>query len=446
MQTNHEDHVIYLKDLLFSALYRWKKILLFGIVLALLLGGVKGISAYRTIKSHTGDLIGQVSESPEQAVLEKKLETLQASYDALAKFQQESVLMQINPYGFYKASLSIFVAPEVPATQDADDQSLSPTGAILNSYASMLTDNAVVQAISDALNVKAETLSELITVSVDPKIGVLDAFVPCTTQEGAQAILDILLDQLDLAQAEVSQTICEHKMSIYQQSVKFTSDAFLAETQAAKVQRMTDLHISITDTKAELNAVASDSPDVVSVRSLIRSAVIYGILGLILGMFVTVVCIWVSHICSSKVYSARTLTNRTQVKVLGGINMLPKMCAAMRKLRLLDNRSVTKADLQAHLIAANVRNLCMDAKHLLVTGTAECAVLSEALQQAMPGVQISLCGSLLTDVAAVNALSDCDYVLLVEECEVSRYGDIQQTVSMIADNNKTLLGCVLLNG
>ncbi len=446
MQTSHDEQVIYLKDLLFSALYRWKKILLFGIVLALLLGGLKGISAYRAIKSQSGAPIPQVSVSPEQTVLEKKLETLHASYDTLTKFQQESVLMQINPYGFYKAALSIYVAPEVPAAQDADHQDLSPTGAILNSYVSMLTDEAVLQDFSDALDVKAENLSELITTSADPKIGVLNVFVPYTTQEGAQAILDVLLKQLDVAQAEVTNAICKHKMSIYHQSVKFTSDSLLAETQAAKIQRIIDLHTSIADTKAELDAVTSNPPDVISASSLVRSAVIYSIVGLILGVFVMVACIWVSHICSSKVYSARTLTNRTQIKVLGGINVLPKMGAFMRKLRLLDNRSVVKADVQAQLIAANVRNLCADAQHLLVTGTADCAVLSEALQQAIPGVQISLCGSLLSDVAAVDALSDCDCVLLVEECEVSRYGDIQQMVSMIVDNNKTLLGCVLLNG
>ena len=446
MQPNHEDQVVYLKDLLFSALYRWKKILLFGIVLALLLGGVKGISEYRTIKSHTSVPIGQVSGSPEQAALEKKLETLQASYDALTKFQQESVLMQINPYGFYKASLSIYVAPDVPAMQDADDQSLSPTGAILNSYVSMLTDDAVVQALSDTLDVKAENLSELISVSVNAEIGMLNVFVPYTTEDGAQLILDILLDQLDVAHAEVTQMICNHKMSICQQSVKFTSDAYLAETQATKIQHIIDLHTSISNTKTEIEAISPNLPDVINSRSVALSTLIYGIVGLILGMFVTVLCIWVSHICSSKVYSARILTNRTQVKVLGGINMLPKMSTFTRKLRLLDNRSIANADVQARLIAANVRNLCIDAKHLLVTGTADCAVLSEALQQAIPSVQISLCGSLLSDVAAVDALSDCDCVLLVEECEVSRYADIQQTVSMIADNNKTLLGCVLLNG
>lgn len=444
MENNQNEQMIYLKDLIFSALYHWKRILIFGLILAVLLGGMKGIAAYRTIKDNTE--IPQVSEAPEQTILEKRLAGLQTTLLSMTQYQEESVLMQIDPYNFYKVSLSIYVATEQPQLPDSIYPVSGPVGAILNSYAAVAKDETTMMQLSEALSIQPAHLQELVVTTVDPATETLSVVVSFPTQEGAEKILDILLARFEESREQIAQTVDAHQMSIYQQSIALSSDDLLAQTQEANIQSILALRESINTTRMALSNVSSNPPGVVSVSSLVRETIIYAIVGFILGMFVIVVLLWASHICSNKVYSARTLTNRTHIKVLGGINVIPGLGALMRKLRAMDRRSIADVNTQSQLVAAYVRNRCADSKHLLVSCVCECGEFAEALRKAMPGTEISVCGSLLSDVAAVDVLSQCDCVLLLEKCEVSRYADVEQSMAMVEDNRKDLLGCVLLNG
>ncbi len=445
MQNNHDDQVIYLKDLLFSVLYRWKHILIFGLILAVLLGGLKGVSTYRSAQVGETGSEAPITEDVEKDSQQSKLEILQASYAYQEAYLQESILMQIDPYDFYRASLSVYVSNDYQIMPGMDYQTPDLSNVILSSYVSRITSENYMKDLATKLGTTSSHIKELLNISTDSNTRMLSITISHPLQEGAQALMDDLVLHLEQKQPEIAQTVQAHQIHIYQQDAYEAKDPALADIQAQNIQRLLDLQVSIDELKASVDAPA-DMLIQVNTPSVLKSTVIFGIIGFVLGAFVVVAVIFVNHIASNKVYSARTLSNRTHVKILGAMNTIEKMDSITRALRRLDNRSLVEGEQQAKLIAANIQNLCADAKHLLITGSAESAVLSDALKQAMPNVQIDLCGSLLRDVSAVHALSNCDRVLLVEKCGVSHYSDILQTMSVIADNEKTLLGCVLLNG
>mgnify|MGYP003292073110 CR=1 FL=1 len=446
MQTNHNDQVIYLKDLLFSVLYRWKRILIFGLILAVLLGGLKGISVLRAKQSKSETISQETLDSLEEEILNKRLETLENSFSDLTVYNNDSILMQLDPSAFYQVSLSAYISTDYQIMPDMVYQTPDLSNVILHSYVNRLKSQNFIQELSDKLNTKPKYIQELISVYADDSTHTLHISVVYSTEKQAQTLLSILAQQLNQIQSEIAQTVQAHRLNIYEQSVYLTSDKSLADRQLQNVQELLELRSSIKEIEDSIESLSVTHLKDDSVQSLLKSVVIFGIIGFFLGVFMMIAVIWVNHLCSNKVYSARTLSNRTQVKVLGCINTIEKMDPITRKLRQLDNRSVTQTCQQSQLIAAYIRNLCANTTHLLVTGNTDSSVLSEALKLAIPGVQISVCGSLLSDVAAVNTLSGCDCVLLVEECDVSRYADVEQVVSIITDNKKSLLGCVLLNG
>lgn len=446
MHTKQEDQVIYLKDLLFSVLYRWKRILIFCVILAVLFGGMKGISTYKAVKASQNAPLPQATESTEKTLLTNKLDTLQAAVDNQEAYLQESIFMQIDPYDFYKATLNAYISTDYQIMPGMDYQTPDLSNVILQSYANKLISEDFVQILAKKLDIHPLYVAELITVTPNDITRTLSVNVVHPTEEGAKALMEALLQQLDLLEEEFGQSIQAHQLQIYQQSVCNTRDTDLAKRQTQNIQDILDLYTSLEEVTTALSAIANDPILPVNTDSVMKSTVLFGIIGFLLGAVVFVAVIWVTHLVSNKVYSDRTLTNRTQVKVLGALNTIERIDPITRAFRKLDYRTLTESSTQAKLLAANVQNLCADAKHLLVTGSAHSDLLSEALKQAMPHIQISVCGSLLNDIAATNALSQCDCVLLVEKCDVSTYTDIQKTTEIIADNKKQLLGCVLLNG
>lgn len=458
MQTNHDEQVIYLKDLLFSVLYRWKKILVWCLILAALLGGFKGVSAYRDMKSALAQLSDPAQQQQtmelyesEKTSLEDQMQTLQDNIQRQTDYLQASILMQLNPYAFYEATVSVYISTDYQIQPNKTYQDPDLTNALINGYTTVLTGDASMQAIADEMGIEVMYLSELLTTSALPKDSALAGTNTLTlsfkypTEEGAQQLLGLVSQQLSSIQDELADSIQEHEMHIIRQDVRQASDMLLMEEQNLQVQKLTDLYDKKDLLQIDIDALVMPQVPATSISSVIKSAVIFAVIGGVVGAVLAVLAIWIGHICSNKVYSARTLRNRTQLKTVGCINVMKKMGPVTKALRKLDNRCIAEASQQAQLVAASVRNLCEDSKHLLVTGTADSTVLMDALHQAMPGVQISG-GNLLTDISAVEALSRCDRVLLVEQCGTSCYTDVQQTAAMIADNGKLLLGCVLLNG
>ena len=111
MNNKLEEQVIYPKDLLFAALYRWKSAVVLGLVLALLLGGLQVLKT-----SGSGETDAAAQAAYEEALLEfeeekASLESYKEKYEAeiLAQTQylQDSVLLSLDPFAHYRATASL---------------------------------------------------------------------------------------------------------------------------------------------------------------------------------------------------------------------------------------------------------------------------------------------------------------------------------------------------
>ena len=222
----------------------------------------------------------------------------------------------------------------------------------------------------------------------------------------------------------------------------------MADLQKSETAQLTQLKEDLKSAEAELDALIAPHAVTVTTGAIVKKAVIFAVIGGILGVFLAVCAIWVAHITGSRVYSARVLVSKTGVKVLGCIGVSGKGCAIDRYLRKAEGRSIADPAAQAELLAVNTANLCGNIRSLLVTGSAgeDRSILTAALAQAMPGVKITDNGSLLCCVEAVKALKDTDAVLMVEQCGISRYSDAALTAAAIRDHKKELIGCVVLDG
>lgn len=442
MEAKKDEQMIYFKDLVFNALHHWKQILIIALIFALGLGGLQGISGLSALNSSSSvdsdSYAASLSEyEAEKESLEQQIDILQKEIESQQTYLESSVLMQLNPYGFYEATLTAYVCV------DTQYQAV-----LLSGYKSALTGDTATALLADAVDNETQYISELLSVSVANDTGMLTVSIKYPTVEGAELLLSVAAAQLDEISEKLTQAVASHQVIIITRSVQYRIDTSLSATQKAATERTTTLLTSLNTAQDALDALREPIPQISTVSSVIKDVIIYCVLGFVLGAVLGVLVYFLAHICSGKIYSSRTLNNRTGIKVLG-CQYSGKNTGFARWLCKKEGRNVSEPHAQAALLAVNVRNRCENTTRLLLTGSADAQsreLLAQALRNAMPGVQVDSFGSLLQDTNALESLAACDTVLLIAQCHRSRYDAAEQEAAIVCDCGKTLLGCVLLDG
>lgn len=452
MENKKDEQVIYLKDLLFAALHRWRAILIITTIAALSLGGFKGLSDWRSMARHADN------DAAYQAALEQyeldtkdltsKIELLQTNVDEQRDYMANSVLMNLDPYGFYEAHVQLYLDTGYQINTGSYYQDTDKTAAVLAAYESAFLREDAVAQLAEAAGTTSPYMRELISCAYSSTSGTLTVNIRCADKETADALVLKLTALAESFRQKIASSIAEHTASTLEQGSSYKMDLSLANVQKDAFDQLAALQESLDEVTQEKDALAPPAQYSPNKTSVIKKAFVFAVAGGILGAALSVCVIWVAHITSDKVFSAKALHNRTGVKVLGCL-ACAKKCPVDRWLCKAEGRSINDTQSQAALLAVDIRNRCGEARHLLVAGNADTVCreqLLQALRSAMPGVQITDAPALLNDAQSLENLADCDTVLLAEQCDVSRYSQVIAQLALICDYKKALVGCILVNG
>ena len=423
MDNQQGERTIYFKDLVFSVLYKWRAVLVAMLIGAVLLGGMEWLGGTDDVTLHSVSLTPENQLKVDQ--YRNTLERTERLIDSHAAYLQESILISLDSYKAYTAG--VYVSVE---TEDA------PSAAIVYAYHAVLMDTATMETVGKQYDMAPVYLAELISVEVKDT-NVLGVTVRGRTLEEAEAIAASLRQAVEAQQETVTQAMGPHKLQMRSFRSGPAVDKTLFSLQDAAQQRMTSLKNTAASATTELNRLLPTQLQPGKTQPLL-----FAVVGGILGALLVAAAVCVMHVASAKVYSARTLKDRTGVRILG------RICGKQRKsvdrwLRKLEGRAMgTDPD----GIVVNIANRCAEYKQLLVFGScdeAKLRPLTEALTNA--GIQCTLCAEAAGSAQALKALPNCDAAVLVETCGESTYDDVIWTVETVNEYGKPLLGCVLLD-
>ncbi len=437
MEKERDEQVIYFKDLLFATVYQWRKILIVALITALALGGWKWLTSTQDIDVNQQS--AQKAYQEERLKLEEQADRLEVRLKNQLAYMNESVLMSLDPYEMYQAIAIITVstneetAPENEETSKAD--------ALIMMYQTALVGDSLLEEAEEKTDIPAKYIAELISLSM--QAGQAQSTLCITVRHSetatAEQILEVVMHRLGELE-EQFQVQMPHKLHF---SVMNTVcvDQELIGIQGQAQTRLKESKNLLAEKQNELSQLKA--PSVPNGGSRLKQTVLFAMVGGILGAVLVAGLACIAHIARRRVYSARTLQNRTDVKVLGCL-ATDRKAKADTWLRKLEGRD-TEGDLT--VIAAIVRNYCGTNQQLLITGDCDPAnwePVLEALRNA--DVRILSAGKLLSSAQALQMLTQCDAVLLVEKCDVSGYQQVNRQCALINDQNKQLIGCVLLDG
>ncbi len=448
MDNGNNTQVIYVRDLLFAALYQWKKCLLAAVILAVVLGGFKGVSTYKS--NHSQSAVSSESSYQEmdsytakKEALEQKLSVAQENVLQHNYYLNESVLMNLDPYHFYGVYLSAYVNLEPRA--DISAQGTDSGEALLNAYAARLTGEACINALAQKMDTQGQYVAELISIEILPQT--LTVYAKAPDEATGQLMADFFREQLPLFQKDIAASLGLHQIHVTESYTRKTTDAELAALQKEQSTVSTTLAKAVTSAQQQLNKLAAPGTWTAADGNAVKDALTFAIVGGILGIALVILVTWIGHIFNGRIYSAQILKNRTGIKVVGCVSSKPVKNPIDRWLRRKEGRCVDALENRYRLLAADLSNRCAGSSHLLVTGeTAACPQLIQALEEALPGVKTEVCGSLLHSVDAVKALACCENVVVIAQCRVSSYAEVTKVQEMILDYRKPFAGCVLLDG
>ena len=423
-----EKQVVYFSDLFFAVLKCWKAILAFALILALALGG------FQLWKdSDKGD--PAAAEEAAKAIEYNKvqLDTISANIFSQQKYMTESVLMTMDPYNSGKVTVDVYVYTDYQIMPGMEYQNTDKTMAVIRGYITALQTKEAREAYSDATGIEAGYVTELITTETVSNSNALCITVRCPTMEQAQKLADAVVSQLKSAQASVADRITTHQISVVSNPTAEPVDLDVAKAQSDAAVRLNNLNLSYTEAQTALKTVQNYASDNQTV-----GPVLMAVLGAFVGAFLVAAWAVVVHLGSNKIYSGRVLENRVDIRVLGA---LPEKVTLFSKL---EGRATAPL---YDVIAMNIRNYCGEEKNVLLVGTVSDNhkdALSKELKAL--GISATFDGSLLCSASALQQLRECSVVVSIYTCGKSLYPQAEKEVRMITEQNKRLLGCILIDG
>lgn len=422
-----EKQIVYFSDLFFAVLKRWKVMVVLALVFALALGGLQLLGDSK--KDGPAD-----STAASISYNEQQVKIITENILSQQKYMTGSVLMTMDPYSSGKVTVDVYVYTDYQILPGMEYQNVDKTQAVMRSYITELQSQAALEAFCSASKIDAAYITELITTEIVANSNLLSITVRCPDAETAQKLADAVVQQLEQAKDTVATRITNHALSIVSTPSAEPVDSDVAKAQSDAAVRLTNLQNSLKIAKTELQTLKNYASDNSSAGPVIMAA-----LGAFAGIFLVAAWAIVAHLGSNKIYSGRVLENRTGIRVLGA---LPE-----KKHTVLDHAEGRTAKPLYDVLAMNICNYCGEEKQLLLLGNIS-DTHKDALSKELSalGITATFEGSLLTCAGALKQLRTHNTAALIYTCGKSLYTEAEKEIAMLNDQQKTLLGGVLIDG
>ena len=453
-----------LKELVIAVLYRWRLVLVFAVVIALVMAGF----GYFT-RINNMDALQNVYEKHitawEQSLKAKQdtIESLTEKASAAKIYNQESLLMEIDPFNNQVATISLYAqtaqANDSPAPLDPEMQAAT-VKRLVDQYM-VVAVNAPLETVFAGLlprEYREAYLREVIRVQKGLETDVSAAGYPPNESQGiititifgnknydaqdlALAMYQYLLSKKDLVTASAG----EHTLSILGQSSVIREDQNLADIQTAQRNMAAESSNQITTLMDEISDLRAKKP---SAPATFPYAVKNGIIGGLVGLFLGIVASILIYLAQLPLQAPEQLQNQLGIRFLGGTRRKYRGWPARWGARLAGSMLLADEGEAMKIIAANLKEAIGSHRSILLTGTLPESLIREFAEKLSGAFQHP--DVTLTPVADINAsaesivkLSQADAVILVERLHVSGLRKVYQEKERLRLAGRDILGYAL---
>lgn len=405
--------------------------------------------------------------------LETKIDVTKKRLESQKAYLSESIYYNINPYdcGISRIAFTIDIPVPAEAQQEYAQFRSTELSRLVNTCTKMypLSDADMVQ-MRNLFHSEADAkyIDELVSI-VNTHNEVIEIRVVYTDSAVAKKVADYLFEYVTTQLKELSPDCVISTVSSYTgnevnmdmnksqtsyQNEILTSDKNLAadrdlmtqsyNTYDTNKKSIEDLNKEISSLNSSLASNERKLTQSISKRSLLKSGIKFGIIGALIAMVVSCVCVFVKDFLGGKVRSRNSLLTRYSYPLLGVMPGSKKYLFDKTVKRLEGDSIYEKKDIIASSSASILAAVEADGgKTCLIGPIDEKDPAFSDLLKSLKG-KVEYKGNILSGSEAVKNLGSYDKVILVEKRCESRYDSIAEEISRIRAIHKDVLGFVLL--
>jgi capsular polysaccharide biosynthesis protein len=250
-------------DLVQMIKYLWKRIgiICIGAVVGfVLILGMQMLTSSKTETVAEGEQTAFEKEMQEyeedHAQLEMEIANLEKSIEEQIAYNNESILMKINPYDKKSVKGQFYIDSDYQIMPELTYQNTDITVSVAKAYQALASTGELAKYINEHLEnpIKERYLNELITVSY-PGDAVLEVTVVHTDIESAREIYDLVIECMNKSKAGFEKNIGKYNMTLLNESENAFVDLELKETQVLNLDTINTLKESLVEKRESFDAL-----------------------------------------------------------------------------------------------------------------------------------------------------------------------------------------------
>lgn len=457
---------INLLDLFWGILLSWRQIICFGVIFAILLGGVKYVRDIRAYQSVENVDI----EEKEQELTEDEIQQVLNARNLLSRIKEyeeylaNSALMQMNLYQKPVVELQYYVDSDYTFNYTQENQN-DYSNDLLTMYTSYILSGEMSTKVIDVagLSVNQADFSEFWSVSQNGNSIMLK--VTCPEEEKMGVVAETIKTQLSKKEAEF-QEIGAHKLKLMTESENVVVDNSLVDRRnsissniASFGTQLNNLKANMSDQQLALLVSEQEESEEEDPQTLEKPGISFKfmILGAVFGVFL--ICIWLA----CKMIFAVKLQNPDEIRTIYNTRLLGEVEIQSEKKRFLSviddkllaikNRRKKKltAKQQVSVITANIALSCKQQgiACIFMTGSefesADATILAMLKQElSAQGIQVKEGGNIFYDAESLKQGTEIGNILFIEQKGQSIYDEISNELNLANEQKNNILGFVVL--
>lgn len=454
------ERIIDIKALIRCVVEKWRLLLLVGFLAGVVLAGVKGYSQYKLYKLSQGQQETAAQESGSQKG--QILNVMHVAEVEREEYYTNSILGKINPHKEGKATADILVsipantAPAAAAEEPAAQENRVKPQNIVNYYASTVLYRIDYTQAAEELGEDPALLGELVTAvpgTTDPSQ--LSVAVIYPTPEGAEVILDSILTQVRAARAEAQRIYGNHELLIVNEASGVVVDEELFKWANNRVVEIMALVNSQKTVGNNFTSSGSARIATVTQKDVAKTAVKWGVTGLIAGVVMTMVLIVIYLLAAGKVLSGREFNRHFGLRKIA--------CVPGRKFTILKGLDKWAASIDSAYYNHPQRSVCLQVAdagiRAAVRPDAQIALVGDLAPEyldklaaemnksgASSGLRASYFGIPCMEQTpeSVDSIMNCDAAVIVARAEKSCYKDAEDVLDACALLGREVIGSIVL--
>jgi len=458
MKINKEyEAEIILRDFLFHILYEWRIILLVGLIAA----AVFGYREYQSFEKYhkAGELTPE--EKQYEATMADREEALAqveadiASYDKLIEekrnYRNNSILMKIDPTNIWTAEKKYYLN----MNDSPGDHSFSTMTTLGEAFFLDIPEETLMEVFG---TVDRSDINQIATISLNRSLHTISVIGCGSTEEEAvqrKEFVDIYLHKAEQKRQEAYIfTLDLLSDSVGTKTVLTTRNISgdIVEKDLALIQNTVNDNIWTYQEKQKPYLTRRNDLKAMSINKPSPNVGGQAFLGLILGIFISILCSSLYYLFNGKLKTLQEMKKRYDICILGefshsrawrkgkGVDWV------LEKLEFGKQRTVPDNELDSIVFLIDGEK---DGKTIMLTGTAEDKKLKKiyeglASRAQGKGINLVLQPDYLRNSKAVEMSRKAESVIWVEERYKSRVKEMNRMAEMLTIEDAKVIGAVLI--